>query len=305
MKLRNVILASVVGLSFIVNVSAQKTPKVLIIGIDGCRPDALLLADTPNIDRLWKYGGAYSFKAKTDSISYSGPCWTSILTGVWHQKHNVLSNKYIKPNTTQYPHIFTRLKAIKPDAQVISIVQWAPIHKILPSLDDPGVLALNFGYDLIVAKQSVSMLRVMINIDAMFVHLGSVDGFGHKYGFSLAKKSKYMKQIAKVDGYVGEIINALEERKMNKKEDWYVILTTDHGGSGKDHGQNIEAHTRTFYIINGKNVQEGGIKTPVNAVDVGVTALKLLDVPLKKEWNLDGKVVGLKKEVNSKSKDKK
>ena len=305
MKLCNFVLASVVGLSFIVSVSAQKAPKVLIIGIDGCRPDALLLADTPNIDRIWKKGAAYSFKVKTDSISYSGPCWTSILTGVWHQKHNVLSNKYIKPNTKEYPHVFTRLKSVKPDAEVVSIVQWAPIHKILPALDGSGVVALNFGYDSIVANQSVSMLRVMLNIDAMFVHLCSVDGFGHKYGFSIDKNSKYMKQITKVDGYVGKILNALEERKMNKKEEWYVILTTNHGGSGKDHGQNIEKHTKTFYIINGKHVQEGEITAQVNAVDVGVTALKLLGVPLKKEWNLDGKIVGLKKVANSKSKNKK
>jgi predicted AlkP superfamily pyrophosphatase or phosphodiesterase len=55
--------------------------KVLVIGIDGCRPDALLNAKTPNIDQLWQ-NGAYSFKAKTDELSSSGICWTSMLTGV-------------------------------------------------------------------------------------------------------------------------------------------------------------------------------------------------------------------------------
>ena len=52
--------------------------KVLIIGIDGCRPDALISASTPNIDKLWK-NGAYSFHTKTDDISYSGSCWTGVL----------------------------------------------------------------------------------------------------------------------------------------------------------------------------------------------------------------------------------
>ena len=45
--------------------------KVLIIGIDGCRPDALLAAETPNMDKLRK-SGAYTFKARTDEISSSG-----------------------------------------------------------------------------------------------------------------------------------------------------------------------------------------------------------------------------------------
>ena len=85
--------------------------KVLIIGIDGCRPDALLSASTPNIDKLWK-NGAYSFQTKTDDISYSGSCWTGMLTGVWHAKHKVLSNKYLDPNIEEFPHFFNRLKIL-------------------------------------------------------------------------------------------------------------------------------------------------------------------------------------------------
>ena len=34
-------------------ISAQATKKVLVIGIDGCRADALSLANTPIIDNLY------------------------------------------------------------------------------------------------------------------------------------------------------------------------------------------------------------------------------------------------------------
>ena len=61
-----------------------RTNKVLIIGIDGCRPDALLAAKTPSIDKLWS-NGAFSFHGKTDPKTKSGSCWTSMLTGTWHQ----------------------------------------------------------------------------------------------------------------------------------------------------------------------------------------------------------------------------
>ena len=40
------------------------TNKVLIVGIDGCRPDALLSAETPNIDKIWQ-SGSFSFHAGT------------------------------------------------------------------------------------------------------------------------------------------------------------------------------------------------------------------------------------------------
>jgi predicted AlkP superfamily pyrophosphatase or phosphodiesterase len=85
------------------NIDIQGQNKVLIIGIDGSRPDALLAANTKNIDGLLE-NGAYSFKAQTDELSWSGVCWTGMLTGVWHEKHKVVSNAYKDPNIEEYPH---------------------------------------------------------------------------------------------------------------------------------------------------------------------------------------------------------
>ena len=42
--------------SFGMTLAAEPTPKVLIIGIDGCRPDALNVAKTPNLDALVEAG---------------------------------------------------------------------------------------------------------------------------------------------------------------------------------------------------------------------------------------------------------
>ena len=94
--------------------------KAIIIGIDGCRPDSMLVAKTPQLDALWR-GGAYSFQAKTDRITISGPCWTSVLTGVWHEKHGILDNKYSV--ASQVPHFFERAKAYNSTLKFASIVQ--------------------------------------------------------------------------------------------------------------------------------------------------------------------------------------
>jgi predicted AlkP superfamily pyrophosphatase or phosphodiesterase len=108
--------------------------RVLIIGIDGCRPDALLAAQTPNMDALWK-DGAYTFKARTDEISSSGPAWSAMLIGVWHQKHNVLNNEYEDPDLEHYPHFFHRVRQEKPELTTYSVATWGPIHKILQEGD--------------------------------------------------------------------------------------------------------------------------------------------------------------------------
>ena len=61
----------------------SSAPKVLMIGIDGVRPDALRAAQAPNLHRLMREG-AWSDRALTDVHTVSGPCWSSILTAVWH-----------------------------------------------------------------------------------------------------------------------------------------------------------------------------------------------------------------------------
>jgi predicted AlkP superfamily pyrophosphatase or phosphodiesterase len=116
---KNIILRlELIGLFFftaiIGNIHMQGQNKVLIIGIDGCLLDALLETNTKNLDVLWK-NGAYTFKAKTDDLSWSGVCWTGMLTGVWKEKHKVYSNEYKNPNIKEYPHFFRHVKQQKPN----------------------------------------------------------------------------------------------------------------------------------------------------------------------------------------------
>ncbi|SMO65684.1 Type I phosphodiesterase / nucleotide pyrophosphatase [Saccharicrinis carchari] len=270
-------------------ISLAGNKKVLILGIDGCRPDALLAANTPNIDKLWQ-NGAYSFTTQTDEISSSGICWTGMLTGVWHDKHKVVSNAYKNPNIEEYPHFFRRIKAQYPDLTTASIVNWKPIHNILQEGDaDIQKRRLFDWWVTCKAKRTVKKQ----NLDVLFVALDAVDHAGHVNGFSL-DSSKYLKQIEKADKQLGKIIKALKTRKNYQNEDWLVIVTTDHGGSAYGHGKNIPEHTTIFYIAHGPSVSKGKIMEDVNVVDVAVTALHHLGVEVREEWQLDGKSAGLK-----------
>jgi len=281
-----------IGLLFLITttVFSQNKNKVLIIGIDGCRPDVLLHAKTKNIDKLWKKG-AYSFNAKTDELSSSGICWTGMLTGVWHKKHKVVSNSYKNPNINEYPHFFRRLKQEKPSLKTYSIIHWDPLHKILQD-GDADV------FETIKSDEGVteSVISYLLNeeIDAMFVHLDDVDHAGHKYGYKSNVK-EYVQSIEKIDDQVGRIVKSLKRRENYKKENWLILLSTDHGGSEYGHGKNIPEHTTIFYIASGKSTKKGEIKEKVHVIDVAATALKHLGLTIKEEWNLDAKPKGLKK----------
>ncbi len=59
-----------------------RTPKVLLIGIDGVRPDVMAEVSTPNLDALASEG-LFIDDARTTTPSVSGQAWSSMLTGVW------------------------------------------------------------------------------------------------------------------------------------------------------------------------------------------------------------------------------
>ena len=72
---------------------SYRAKKALLICLDGVRPDALLFASTPNIDRLLTKGrAAYSFHAQCEARSLSGPSWASVFTGLLMDQHGVRDN---------------------------------------------------------------------------------------------------------------------------------------------------------------------------------------------------------------------
>ena len=87
--------------------------KVLFIGIDGCRADALEVADTPNIDNLIQ-NGLYENEAICSingQATYSGPGWSSMIAGVWMNKHGVYDNSFNGSNYDEYPPFTTLLES--------------------------------------------------------------------------------------------------------------------------------------------------------------------------------------------------
>ena len=81
-------LVGVLILLFIMGVLSAQDRNILIIGIDGLRGDAFMAAQTPTMDHFMN-DGEYSYDCDAGERTINGPSWTSILTGVWHKKHNV------------------------------------------------------------------------------------------------------------------------------------------------------------------------------------------------------------------------
>lgn len=263
--------------------------KVLVLGIDGCRPDALLKASAPNLKKLAD-SGFTCWNAKTCLRSYSGPGWSSMITGVWESKHKVLDNTFSSPDYVSYPPFFKRIKDSRPGMYAKIITHWAPIQA---QLSAGTANSEAFSSDAEVAAQAVKTLRDE-NPDILFLQFDEVDLAGHGCCFA-PDNSKYIQAIATVDGLIGQVLAAMKGRRTYADEDWLVLSTTDHGGSGNNHGQDIPTHTTIFLIANGPSVRRGVQRDTAHVVDLAVTAMAhiLGTSALSPAWGLDGKVFGL------------
>ena len=76
--------------------------RVLIIGIDGLRPDRLLFATAPVIRGLMKQG-AYTMWMQTTASANTLPSFTSMLTAVAPAKHGITWNKVLKLQAPEWP----------------------------------------------------------------------------------------------------------------------------------------------------------------------------------------------------------
>lgn len=219
-----------------------QTKKVLFIGIDGCRADVMMSSNIPNIQNLVNQS-IYSLDGLCAATTWSGNGWSTMLTGVWHTKHNVQDNNFTSPNYINYPDFLTRAETYNPNLRTISLANWAPINdKIVKSAD----VKSNLGSDLAVKNAAVNAMQ-NDNPDILFVDFDDVDHAGHSYGFA-GTVPQYVSSIQTTDSYIGEIVSAMKSRPTYSSEDWLVVLTTDHGAVQSAHGGGNLSERNIFNI---------------------------------------------------------
>ncbi len=242
MKTKLFSIAVLVGCSLM-----AQTKKVLFIGIDGCRADVMMSSNTPNIHNLINQS-IYSLDGLCAATTWSGNGWSTMLTGVWHTKHNVQDNNFTNPNYANYPDFLTRAETYNSNLRTISLAHWNPINdEIVQNAD----VKTNYGTDLGVKNAAVSALQ-SDNPDILFIDFDDVDHAGHSYGFN-SNTSQYVSSIETTDAYIGEIVAAMKNRATYNNEDWMVVLTTDHGATDTSHGGGSLSERDIFTVYSNPN----------------------------------------------------
>lgn len=276
------------------NDNLQHVKRVLLLGIDGCRPDALQKANTPRIDKLIA-DGRYSMNVdRGDHDTWSGAGWSTMLTGVWPNKHGVHDNLFGGKNYGEYPHFLCRVKDFNNCYKTASIVHYSDLNKEIAAPCNPDIL-VDFNKDYLV-KEAVTNYLNDCSLDAIFVNFDDVDHAGHSRGFH-PDIPQYIQAIERVDGYFESILEAVYKRERENNEDWLIIVSSDHGGKiDGTHGfHNYDTDvTRVFGIFRTRNTaNKGQLSYDPALVDLVPTILNHLSIPIDSTWGLDGIKVDL------------
>lgn len=269
--------------------------RVLVIGIDGARVDSLIAANTPNLDDLATNGAAsYAAQCSIGQTTVSGPGWSTLLTGVWANKHNVTDNSFSNPNFANYPHVFARIRQAQPQAYLSSIVHWSPINTYILTNETFKLTGLS---DSQVASQAACHL-LEAGPDMLFLHFDDMDAAGHAGGYHPAN-ANYLTAFNTLDGRIGTVLQAVRARETQLGERWLVCVVSDHGGTdgGSHGGQTPEELTVPFFVTGGDAILGTITPAPYN-VSLVPTILTYLGIAVNPAWNLDGQTVGLRRALS-------
>ncbi|MFE6890326.1 alkaline phosphatase family protein [Streptomyces sp. NPDC057694] len=270
---------------------AARTPKVLVIGLDGTLLSRIKDADAPRLKALMAAGltAPSPIYANPLAPTLSGPGWSTLITGVWPDKHNVKDNTFTGHKFSQYPDFLTRIETAKPALSTYAVSSWAPLtDTVFSAKVDTRVSTPSAEYDTGTTSRAVAQLK-SANPDAVFLQLDNVDHAGHSYG---AASQQYLDAIHGVDGQVGQLVDAVKSRATYANEDWLILITADHGHTDAGgHGGSTWPERQTFMIAVGGTVTAGSTRYDVKMPDIAASALAHLGVAIDPAWGLDGRPI--------------
>ena len=253
--------------------------KVILISIDGVRPDGLLACGNDYVKEL-KKKASYTMDAQTVSPSVTLPCHLSMFYSVPPERHGTLTNTYAVP-VRPVDGLFEALKAAEKRSAMF--YDWEQMRDI----ERPGCLEAYEYIDLWAAEHTGAILTERAiqyakanKPDFIYLYMGETDSKGgHVEG--------WMSQLY-LD-YISESIDNVKRVIEELGDEYTVIITSDHGGHDRGHGTQMpEDMTIPMFFVGKEFTPEKELKN-VSILDITPTIADLMGINAKRDW--EGKSV--------------
>jgi predicted AlkP superfamily pyrophosphatase or phosphodiesterase len=238
--------------------------KVVLISIDGLRPDALFLGRAPHLQAL-ACRGAYSWRAQTIGSSYTLPSHASMLSGFLPEVHGLLHNE-LREGYIAVPTVMSVAK--RAGKRVVLAVGKDKMIQLTPPQDFDVFV---WAPDRDRAVVGVALQELPDGFDLLFVHLPQLDLVGHASGWM---SRAYLTQVADTDAAVGALLAGLPGEAT-------VIVSADHGGAGYVHWSGLAEDLHIPWIIQGPGISAGrALQSSIRTVDTAATVARVLGLTL-------------------------
>ncbi|CAJ1495865.1 alkaline phosphatase family protein [[Mycobacterium] holstebronense] len=271
---------------------------VLLIGTDGT-----------NLSKILEYAYDSGFKTAMDQgitgaatevnhTTISGPSWSTILTGVWDDKHGVINNVFESDPYDKWPTVFNLLEYHNPNIETSVIADWDYINDIGAAggygADNNLFVPFQNSWadtDAEVTAQTIAQILATTtnpNIDTfMFSYQVQADEAGHEFG---GGSDEYMQAVINVGNNIQAILAAVAAAEAATGDEWSIIITTDHGHQqslGFGHGFQSPNETTQFVIFDqaGDHATDGSQNLNYSIADITPTILSLFGVPMRSDFD--------------------
>ena len=265
--------------------------KVMVVGIDGFRSDAMTQEITPFIFQFSQRNVYKNLSHLTEKDTYSGPNWSSILTGVHYNKHNVTDNSFDGSLFDMFPTFLNYIEKNINSINTASIVNWLPINQQVLSKDVDYYSNTQINDSLVfIEAKNLLLNNDPIKPDVLFLHFDELDAAGHNFGFSQNTK-EYTDKLKNIDFYVDSLVSVIDNKRLSG-ENWMCILVSDHGGDGYSHADYNNIKIRETVLILEHPSQNFKLEHKSNMTDIAPTVLDFLGISSAKfDCSKDGQSI--------------
>ena len=248
--------------------------KVILISVDGMRPDGFLGCGNPYIVEMMKKA-YYTLDGKTVLPSVTLPCHMSLFHSVTPQRHGITTNVYL-PMARPISGLFEQLKIAK---KVCAMYYgWEPLRDVArpASLKYAEYINAYMEESADTCLTDSALARISKSKpDFVFLYMVETDEKGgHDNGWMT---DAYLNRISIAVDNIKRVIEACGD-------EYTVIVTADHGGHERCHGTELPEDTTIPMFYFGKQFEAGKRFSGGSILDIAPTVAKLMDVYPADEW---------------------